>query len=113
MKKKPSSSRRRKKVSTNFKDEMIYFEGKVIETFPGTVFGVEILRKNDLPPLFIKASLKSFLKKRRLMIIKGDKVRVEVNPLEITPDTEVLKGTVVERMMTDNYRPPVINNNKK
>jgi translation initiation factor IF-1 len=76
---------------------MIYFEGKIVETYPGTVFGVEVSRKNDLAPLMVKCSLKSLLIKKRVRIIKGDKVRVEINP-EDMGNGETLKGIIVERL---------------
>lgn len=98
MKAKGNSSRRRRQRTTQYDDNKIYFEGKVVETFPAAVFGVEVLRKNGLPPMFIKASTKTALKVRRIMIIKGDMVRVEVNPEEMATEEGSLKGTIVERL---------------
>lgn len=102
---KPKSSKnnKRTKKQLTFKEDMIYFDGRVVETFPGTQFGVEIKRRNDLPSLMIKCSLKPSLIKRRVMVIKGDEVKVEINPEEManTP----IRGTIVERL----YIPPVYN----
>lgn len=100
---KSSQNNRRTKKQLTLKEDKIYFDGKVIETFPGTQFGIEIKRRNELPPLIVKCSLKSTLIKRRVMVIKGDEVKVEINPEEManTP----IKGTIVERL----YIPPVYN----
>ena len=94
-----SSRRRRSKISV-LKEDMIYFEGKVVETFPGTVFGVEVVRKAGLPPIVIKASLKAMLIKRRVMVIKGDVVTVEINPEDLAAEG-VIRGTIVERINTN------------
>jgi translation initiation factor IF-1 len=95
--KKRSSNRRRSKTAI-IQDDKIYFDGIVIETFPGTMFGVQVQRKNDLPPLFIKSGLKTLLKVKKVLIIKGDLVRVEIDPTSLTSDTTILTGTIVERI---------------
>ena len=93
---KPSSNNK-SKVSkgktakkTKFKDNMIYFEGIVVGTFPGVRFTVRINRPNGLEPLEIPCITKTSLKSR-VKIIKGDSVVVELDPNDLT------QGTIVER----------------
>jgi translation initiation factor IF-1 len=76
---------------TKFKDNMIYFEGKVVETLPGVRFVVRIERPNGREPLEITCSTKTSLIKSRVKIIKGDSVVVELDPNDLT------QGTIVER----------------
>lgn len=98
---KPKSSspnrRKNRNKQTKLKEEMIYFEGRVVETFPGTIFGVAVVRKAGLAPLIIKASLKAMLIKRRVMVIRGDKVTVEINPEDLATEG-MIRGTIVERI---------------
>jgi translation initiation factor IF-1 len=75
---------------TKFKDNMIYFEGIVVETLPGVRFTVRINRPNGLEPLEIPCITKTSLKSR-VKIIKGDSVVVELDPNDLT------QGTIVER----------------
>jgi translation initiation factor IF-1 len=95
---KKKSSRKKNRRETKFQEDRIYFEGKVIETFPATVFGVEIQRKNGLAPLIVKAGLKTVLKLRKVMIIRGDNVKVEINPEDMASEDGILKGTIIERV---------------
>lgn len=87
------------------KEDFIYFEdGVVTETLPGTNFKVKVKRGpdesgNQLPPIEIVCGLKAILIKRRVMIIKGDTVVVEVNPMDMYHDLDsnILKGTIIQR----------------
>lgn len=96
--------RRRNQHSDNRKEDFIYFEnGIVVESLPGTTFRVKIDRQgeegNELPPIVLVCSLKTKLIKRRILVIKGDTVVVEVNPADMYYDEEnnILKGIIVER----------------
>ena len=75
---------------TKFKDNMIYFEGVVMETLPSVRFIVRINRPNGLEPLEIPCITKTSLKSR-VKIIKGDSVLIELDPNDLT------QGTIVER----------------
>jgi translation initiation factor IF-1 len=98
--KKPNTPvRRRRRIHTKIKEDKIYFDGRIVDTFPSAAFGVTIERKNDLPPLYVKANLKTALKLRRVMIIKGDRVKVELDPIDMASEDGQLKGTIVERMV--------------
>ena len=100
MQKKPYPNRRRRRQyshTASVDKATIVFEGRVIETFPGPSFNVEVERKNDLPPIIIKANLKSMLIKRKVLIIKGDIVLVEVNIDDMATEDKVIKGSIVQR----------------
>lgn len=100
MQKKPSPNRRRRRQyshTASTDKATIVFEGKIVETFPGPSFNVEVERKNDLPPIIIKANLKSMLIKRKVLIIKGDVVLVEVNIDDMATEDKVIKGLIVQR----------------
>ncbi len=100
---------RRKRRSEPRKEDHIYFEnGLVVETLPGTTFKVKvpIEGKKDQAEIseeerFIQiiCHLKTKLIKRKVLIIKGDNVVVEVNPEDMYHDeiNKILKGTIIER----------------
>lgn len=94
---KPRRSRRRRiKRDRNWferKPDRIYFEGVIVETLPGVKFKVKVDRGENLEPLIINSDLKSFLKVKRVKIIKGDKVWIELDPSE-----ELTKGVIVSRI---------------
>jgi translation initiation factor IF-1 len=92
--KKLFNSPRRKKPNNSFerKPDKVYFESIVVETLPGVKFKVKVERGETLEPLIISADLKSFLKVKRVKIIKGDKVWIEVDPIDLT------KGVIVNRI---------------
>ena len=82
----------------------MYFDnGIVVETLPGTVFKIKVDRSSKdgeaVEPIFIICKLKTKLIKRRVLIIKGDKVVIEVNPEDMSYNSEsnLLKGTIIER----------------
>jgi translation initiation factor IF-1 len=74
------------------KPDKVYFEATVTETLPGVKFKVKVDRDKGLEPLIINADLKSFLKVKRVKIIKGDKVWIEVDPMDLS------KGVIVSRI---------------
>jgi translation initiation factor IF-1 len=78
-------------------EDGIIFEGKVVEAYPGTTFGVQVMRKEGMEPLLFKCNLKSMMIKKRIMIIRGDTVFIEVNMGDMG-DPDNLKGTIVSRV---------------
>jgi translation initiation factor IF-1 len=102
---KPNHRRRVRKQESR-KEDYIYFDfGEIVETMPGVTFKVKVIRKSldkdkELPPIFIVCNLKAKLIKRRVMMIKGDRVTVEVNPEDMyfNQDENILKGTIIERI---------------
>lgn len=93
MNKKPvphrNNSKKRKPLFERREDK-IYFDGVVSDTLPSVRFKVKIDRKN-LEPLILECQTKSILKVKRVKIIKGDHVTVEVEPTDLT------KGLIVSR----------------
>jgi translation initiation factor IF-1 len=94
-----------RKVRKSFVEQetKIYFEGVVYEALPGTKFRVRVKRPSKDPQaeityFYIVAKLKAALV-RKLKIIKGDFVKVEVLPEDMYFNQEqgILKGTIVER----------------
>jgi len=104
---KPSPRRRRKSsFDDSRKEEFIYFEdGVITEALPGTNFRVKVKRVSqdpniELADIQLVCALKSKLIKRRVKVIKGDSVVVEVNPADMyynVNDTTTLKGTIIQR----------------
>ncbi len=101
--------RRRRNFAEQRKEDFIYFEdGVVVESLPSTTFKVRVKRltkdkitgeNKELEPMTIICHLRTKLIKRRVQIIKGDNVVVEVNPMDMFFDEEnnILKGTIIER----------------
>jgi translation initiation factor IF-1 len=80
------------------KPEFIYFDGIITEALPGVKFKAKVERSKGLEPMILECQVKAIFKKRRIKIIKGDKVVIEVNPaIDIDPETGQAKGTIVER----------------
>jgi translation initiation factor IF-1 len=105
---KGGNHRRRPRPREARKEDCIYFDGVVTESLPGVQFRVKVKRltkdKNtgediELEPIHLVCHLKTKLIKRRVSIIKGDNVVVEVNPIDMYFDEEnnILKGTIIER----------------
>lgn len=105
-----NNNHRRKRSREPRKEDHIYFEnGSVIEALPSAQFKVKVKRltkdKNtgenvELEPIVLVCHLKAKLIKRRVMIIKGDTVVVEVNPTDMyfDEDQNILKGFIIERI---------------
>jgi translation initiation factor IF-1 len=83
--------RRRRRAKVDFKEDMIYFEGVVTDTLPGVRFVVKVERSNNLEPLLIECNTKTLFKLKKIKIIKGDTVVVELDPKDLT------QGTIIER----------------
>ena len=72
---------KKKKVTINNRerDDLLKFEGKVVEAMPSTMFNVEL--KNGT---IIKAKLAGRIKQNRIRVVPGDEVVVEVSVYDMT-----------------------------
>jgi translation initiation factor IF-1 len=86
----PQHNNKRARKSFEKKDDKMYFDGVVIDTLPGVQFKVKIPRKTG-DPLILVCLTKSILKVKRVKIIKGDSVTVELDPQDLS------KGLIVSR----------------
>jgi translation initiation factor IF-1 len=84
-------AKKRRKSLYKKKSDKIYLEGVVVDTLPGVKFVVKIERSNGLEPLKLTCQTLSMLKVKRVKIIKGDSVEVEIDPSDLT------KGLIVSR----------------
>jgi len=69
------------------KEELIEFEGTVVEVLPNTMFRVK-LKENGHE---ILAMISGRMRKNRIRISAGDSVRVEMTPYDLT------KGRIIYR----------------
>jgi len=68
------------------KEELIQFEGKVIEVLPNTMFKVELENGH-----IILAHTSGKMRKHRIRILLGDEVTVEMTPYDLS------KGRITHR----------------
>lgn len=68
------------------KEELIQFEGKVIEVLPNTMFKVELENGH-----VILAHTSGRMRKNRIRILLGDEVSVEMTPYDLS------KGRITHR----------------
>ena len=61
------------------RQDKIELEGTVVDSLPGTWFKVEIAGGNH-----VLATLSGKLRQNHIMILVGDKVKVEVSPYDLT-----------------------------
>ena len=61
------------------KDDVMEFEGEVIETLPNTTFRVKL--ENDH---VVIAHISGKMRKHYIRILTGDKVKVEMTPYDLT-----------------------------
>lgn len=61
------------------KDDVMEFEGEVIETLPNTTFRVKL--ENDH---VVIAHISGKMRKHYIRILTGDKVKVEMSPYDLT-----------------------------
>lgn len=69
------------------KEDLIEFEGEVVEDLPNAMFRV-VLTENKHE---ILAVISGKMRKNRIRITKGDKVRVEMTPYDLS------KGRIIYR----------------
>lgn len=101
---KPRSSggarKKRREITHEFKPEMMYIDGVVAETLVGTRFKVKVERDN-LDPYFIECGLKTIFKAKKIIVIRGQEVTVEVDPA-----LDLSKGTIVLIKRRENTQQP-------
>ena len=68
------------------KEELLEFEGTVIECLPNTIFTVRL--DNDIE---ILATLAGKMRKNNIRVLLGDRVALEISPYDIT------RGRIVYR----------------
>jgi translation initiation factor IF-1 len=68
------------------KEELIEFDGTVLELLPNAMFRVELENKH-----VILAHTSGRMRKNRIRVLVGDKVTVEMTPYDLT------KGRVIHR----------------
>ncbi len=101
--------KRRNNISKR-KEDKIYFDGKVIETLPGTRFKVRVDRNKGLEPLVIDSQIKTMFKVRNIKIIKGDFVTIEVDPeTDIDAEKGITRGVIIQRL---NIEKTAVDNNQ-
>lgn len=61
------------------KDDVIEFEGEVVETLPNTTFRVKL--ENDH---VVTAHISGKMRKNYIRILTGDKVKVEMSPYDLS-----------------------------
>ena len=68
------------------KDDVIEFEGEVVDTLPNTLFKVRLENGHE-----IIAHISGKMRKNYIRILTGDKVKVEMTPYDLS------KGRIVFR----------------
>ena len=68
------------------KEELLEFEGKVIEILPNAMFRVELDNGHE-----ILAHTSGRMRKHRIRILLGDKVTVEMTPYDLTKGRVILR----------------------
>ena len=69
------------------KDEIIEFEGEVIDTLPNTVFKVRLENGHE-----IIAHISGKMRKHYIRILTGDKVKVEMTPYDLSKGRITYRG---------------------
>jgi translation initiation factor IF-1 len=68
-----------RRINTLAKDDVIEFEGTVVESLPNAMFVVELPNKHK-----IHAHISGKLRMNYIRILPGDKVTVEMSPYDLT-----------------------------
>lgn len=69
------------------KDDIIEFEGEVIDTLPNTLFKVRLENGHE-----IIAHISGKMRKHYIRILTGDKVRVEMTPYDLDKGRITFRG---------------------
>ncbi|GAB6034306.1 MAG: translation initiation factor IF-1 [Thiomicrospira sp.] len=69
------------------KQDVIEFEGTVIETLPNTMFKVQLENGHE-----ILAHISGRMRKNYIRILAGDKVKVELTPYDLTKGRITYRG---------------------
>ena len=69
------------------KDDIIEFEGEVIDTLPNTLFKVRLENGHE-----IIAHISGKMRKHYIRILTGDKVKVEMTPYDLSEGRITYRG---------------------
>ena len=69
------------------KDDVIEFEGEVVDTLPNTLFKVRLENGHE-----IIAHISGKMRKNYIRILTGDKVKVEMTPYELSKGRITYRG---------------------
>ena len=69
------------------KDDIIEFEGEVIDTLPNTLFKVRLENGHE-----IIAHISGKMRKHYIRILTGDKVKVEMTPYDLSKGRITYRG---------------------
>ena len=69
------------------KDDIIEFEGEVIDTLPNTLFKVRLENGHE-----IIAHISGKIRKHYIRILTGDKVKVEMTPYDLSKGRITYRG---------------------
>ena len=69
------------------KDDIIEFEGEVIDTLPNTLFKVRLDNGHE-----IIAHISGTMRKHYIRILTGDKVKVEMTPYDLSKGRITYRG---------------------
>ena len=69
------------------KDDVIEFEGEVVDTLPNTLFKVRLENGHD-----IIAHISGKMRKNYIRILTGDKVKVEMTPYDLSKGRITYRG---------------------
>ena len=69
------------------KDDVIEFEGEVVDTLPNTLFKVRLENGHE-----IIAHISGKLRKNYIRILTGDKVKVEMTPYDLSKGRITYRG---------------------
>ena len=69
------------------KDDIIEFEGELIDTLPNTLFKVRLENGHE-----IIAHISGKMRKHYIRILTGDKVKVEMTPYDLTKGRITYRG---------------------
>ncbi|WP_417519689.1 translation initiation factor IF-1 [Minwuia sp.] len=61
------------------KEELLEFEGRVVELLPNAMFRVELENEHE-----VLAHTSGKMRKNRIRVLAGDKVMVEMTPYDLT-----------------------------
>ncbi|MFO1242848.1 MAG: translation initiation factor IF-1 [Rickettsiales bacterium] len=61
------------------KEELLEFDGEVIEVLPNTMFKVKLANEH-----IVLAHTSGKMRKNRIRVLAGDKVKVEMTPYDLT-----------------------------
>ncbi len=73
------------------KEELIEFDGEVLELLPNANFRVKLINETMDTDHIIIAHTSGRMRKNRIRILAGDKVKVEMTPYDLTKGRVILR----------------------